>query len=731
MSVRFLSMVVVAGTLLAQPADRAAQVRSLNNEILLLHSQAQQGAANAALNSKAADVLSRRAAALEALAAEQPKLALQLAFSPDFLKDVTARFPASAALLEQHGSFEGLAEYLVLDDIDHRSAKALIRVLTSNGPLSVHFAANEPPNLKCSDRLRVDGVKVGTTVAAADGKVTAVAAAGTVCSPTGEQKAIVLMVTFPGVTAPALTQQSIYDIFFATSGRSLDRYWREASYGKTWATGAVYGWYTLDAVYSCDQYYAMRDAALRAADADVDFRQYNRIYIVFPPQGSGCNWSGLGTIGCSSLSTAGDGSFTSSVAWLAAGYMNSRDNGTYLTAHEGGHNLGLSHARSTDYGTQALGAVGSTGSKNEYGDNFSTMGYWNFGHYSVAHKLRLGWLTNTNVPTVQSSGTYSILPIETASAGVQGLRVQRGTGNNEWIWLEYRQPTGDYDSAIGSQVFGGALAHFENSSTGGYTDIIDYTPATDSWSDPALASATTWVDPYSNLTVAVQPAAGGALSVNLTYGSLPCVRANPTLTLSPANPTGYAGSNVSYAMSITNNDSAGCANSTFSIGSTLPSGWTTAFGQTAVTLMPGQKTSVTMTKTVPAGTAAAVYGVNASLQSANGSATGTANCTVAAQAAVAMTLSVPAGPFSARQNVGIYASVTSNGSALSGAPVRFSMLEPNGITNVKTVTTDSTGRAVWTYRVANNDPKGIYSVTATTTSGTQTISAGPNTFTVR
>ncbi|MDR3443437.1 MAG: BNR-4 repeat-containing protein [Legionella sp.] len=49
-----------------------------------------------------------------------------------------------------------------------------------------------------------------------------------------------------------------------------------------------------------------------------------------------------------------------------------------------------------------------------------------------------------------------------------------------------------------------------------------------------------------------------------------CVRANPTVTLSPSQVSGPAGGSVSLAVKVTNNDSAGCSNSTFNLTSTLP-----------------------------------------------------------------------------------------------------------------------------------------------------------------
>src|SRR5207245_1655837 len=144
------------------------------------------------------------------------------------------------------------------------------------------FADGEPYGLKSGDQLHVTGVRVGTQVAAYGGIITSSGTTSTaaMCTPIGQQKSVVLLVTFPGVPAPAIAPATGYQSFFGNTGRSVSEYWREASYGVTSAAGDVFGWYTLDANYTCDQSGSIRDAAIRAADADVDFRQYSRIFII-------------------------------------------------------------------------------------------------------------------------------------------------------------------------------------------------------------------------------------------------------------------------------------------------------------------------------------------------------------------------------------------------------------------------------------------------------------------
>src|SRR5436190_9941253 len=99
----------------------------------------------------------------------------------------------------------------------------------------------------------------------------------------------------------------------------------------------------------------MRAAAIAAADADIDFTKFSRVFIVFANPGS-CAWAGLGSLGCGSLSSA-EGTTQASTSWLLATYMGTADNGVKLASHEGGHNLSLHHASSRDFGAEAIGPL--------------------------------------------------------------------------------------------------------------------------------------------------------------------------------------------------------------------------------------------------------------------------------------------------------------------------------------------------------------------------------------
>lgn len=722
------AIVVLSSLPMIWAQGKSGEVRDLNNKVLQLHAQAQQAtpAQAAQVQSQAGVVLRQRAGALKALIVENPKAALGLAFAGDLLADLAERFPAAAGSLEERGTWSGVSEHIILDDPQRSVRAADIRIRTANGKLQIYATEGEPGCMS-GNTLTVDGVKVENVVAAGSTSVqnTQVAAAAS-CSTLGVQNTAVILVRFPTIDLPAsVTAATMWDTFFAPTGRSVNTYWSEASYGKASAAGNVFGPYTLDRTYTCDEYDLMRTAAIAKADADVNFQNYTRIFVVFPNPGS-CAWAGLGMLGCGSMTSA-DGTFQASTSWLRADQMGTRDNGVKLATHEGGHNLTLHHAASRDFGAEALGPVGAAGTLSEYGDPFNTMGSWNFGHYGAPHKAMIGWLNATNVLTTETNGSYSVQPLGTPAAGVQALKIRRGTGNNAWLWVEYRQPTGQYESTLSSQVFTGGLVHYADSTTGTRTHLLDYTTATASFSDAALVGS--WTDPYSNVTVAISGGGTSALSVTTNYGPVPCVAAAPSIAISPANPTVESGKTVSYTVSVTNADTGGCAARTYNLTSTLPDLMTTTFGQSVLTLTPGQAVNTTMTKSVPVGFTPGTYAVNATVGDATNSTTALANITVKAPPEpIAVTVTVSPATIALRSTAAVQATVTNRFGPVSGVAVTFRAVRTNGNTTTKSATTNSAGVAVWSYKPSQ---RGTFTISATATASGTSATSTPVTLIVQ
>ena len=656
MALAVLGASACSASALAQDASRADQVRDYNAQVLKLQAELRRSRAGVP-GAGTAEVLAIRAATLRTLMKTDPTAADKLAFPATVLEQLAASFPGQAASLEQRGRWEGEFEYTIEDGTDLKSHRNVYRLHRAGEVLEVQFAGGEPPGLTSGRKLGLSGVRSGRRMvatevelldAAMDGQATTSSTTAT-CGPTGPQNVVTVLVNLPSYKlASGMTHDFVRGVLLGNAhaptsqsspDRSVSDFWQQSSDGKTWidpVNTQVVGPVELTSDFNKDStgnaycdYYGLADAAIRAADGQVNFKQFTRVLFVMPGNGA-CSWAGVANVGCRSMSSPGDGSFTASSAWQKSGSMGSRGNGVQLTTHEMGHNLGLSHASSRDFGTEALGSVGAAGSLSEYGDPTSTMGSWNFGFYASSHAAnQLRWLSlGSNYVTVEAGGTYTIQNYEGRPAGVKALKVRRGTGNEAWLWIESRQSTGIYSSALSASLFTGALIHYQDSTTGGKSHLLDFTPATSSFADAALQLGQTWTDPYSNVSVTVTGVTPSALTVAVNYGAVPCVAGAPTVTASPTGTSTEYGSNATFNVTVKNNDSGSCASQAVTLGATAPSGWSQAFGSGSFTLAPGQSATTTLLLGVPAPYALGTYEVTASASARSGSASARQNVTV-------------------------------------------------------------------------------------------------------
>lgn len=669
-----LLLASVSATYGQESAD-SALVRRLNGELLnyekTFRSLPPQAAEAAKAQAEAAGA--QRRGVLLRLMRSNPAEALRAALPESAAAQLRETFPSLAALIEMTGSFTGMLEHSIADRMDARTAESRYLLKTGGTELQIYFASAAASRLRSGQLVEAKGVSLSGEVAAQDGTVlSSTAAAGLTCSTTGPQKILVLLVNFASAALPtSVTPDLVRGILLgnayastaSTPDWSVSDFWQQNSDGQLSVDAAgstVYGPITLATNYATCDYDAIRREAMAAADPFVNYQNYSRVMVVFPNTGV-CSWAGLGTVGCTSYATA-DGTNTTSMAWLRADQMASRSAGVRLFTHELGHNLGLHHASSRAYTSEALGALGAAGTLDEYGDRFSTMGFWNFGFYSAQHATnQLGWLTTSavsgmpNVQVVETSGTYTIQNYEARPAGMKGLRVRRGTGNNAWLWIEARRNTGIYDSQIGSQVFSGALIHYEDSTTGARTHLPDFTPGSASgFTDPALVLGSSWTDPYSNLRLSVTGSTATSLTVQVDYGALPCVRGVPVVTLSPSSLAVAQGSSGSFTVAVRNGDSAGCPAAAFDLRASLPdAAWTYALGSATLTINPGQSASTTYRVTPPATVSAGSF---------------LAGITAVHSAAPTMTGSASAGVTVTVPNYALVVSVTNGGSVQATPP---------------------------------------------------------------
>jgi len=127
-----------------------------------------------------------------------------------------------------------------------------------------------------------------------------------------------------------------------------------------------------------------------------------------------------------------------------------------------------------------------------------------------------------------------------------------------------------------------------------------------------------------------------------------CTRAAPTLTLAGPTNAVAAGTTNSYAVSVKNNDSSACSNTTFALAGSVPSGWTGTLSAPSVALAPGASGSATLAVTSSADAVAGSNAIGVGASSTVGSVhTGNASSTyavlppVCTRAAPTLTLTGP------------------------------------------------------------------------------------------
>ena len=653
---------LASGIAFAQEADQSA-LRTLNHSVLRHYEQARGAPAGQLpdLRKQAIADIRQREAALSSLIATDPDAALGMAFSDDLAAELRASFPESARHFERRRTWTGTVESAVEDNPESAGSHTVHRLKTDRRTLLLY--SGNAGQIAYSGPITVTGLEVNGKVAVTsfNSSLTVAAAATTAINGvTGQQSVLTILINLPAYTLPSgVEAEYIKGVLYGnawstkqnTPNFSVDDFWQQNSDGATsapFSAGKVAGPYLLSSNFNTDatgasfcDYISMKNAAIAAADADVNFLLYNRVVIVMPNNGA-CTWSGVSGIGYWSA-TSLDGTFSASFTWLRADQLSTRTAGVQLATHELGHGMGLNHAKTREYPgppRQPLGAIGAAGTLNEYGDAFSAMGT-GLGFYSAQHAQEvLGWLAPLNYTQVSTTGTYAVTAWETrpATGVVKALRVLRDAASNSWLWIEYRTNSGIYDATLNSQVWSGALIHYEDASTGAYTGVLDFTSATSSFLDPALAVGQTWSDPYSSLSITATSIAGGVLNLSIGFGAAACTPANPTVTLSPVNPTVNPGGTTSFTVAVTNKNSSGCPVSTYSLTAAQPAGFSGTFSATALTLAGGAAGSATLTEIAGAATGTFALSVTAS-DTATGSTAfgkGSANITVAAVCSAAI-----------------------------------------------------------------------------------------------
>jgi M6 family metalloprotease-like protein len=431
----------------------------------------------------------------------------------------------------------------------------------------------------------------------------------------GEQKTLVLLVNYQDDLSEPVTVAQLQNAVFTQT----DSFFRENSYGQTFLTGEVHGWFTLPITKGSVDPFAEAELAEQAATAaGVDVTRFGRIviYETSGPNSATGGFAGLGTVG-------GNPSYS----WLTGVPA------VALIAHELGHNFGLMHANRFECGAGI--AVSATCPVVEYGDPYDTMGQsfttngFASPHFNAYHKDKLGWLDNGVSPPitfVATSGSFTIGTMSMPADGApKGLRILRSTnattGEETYLYVEHRARVG-FDATLqngrnaSNQIVplafeDGVILHLGQSQNRDTSRLIDTSPTDASTQtagadmiDVAVHVGQTFTDPQTGIQIGVTQATSDRATVTVSLSSTPppCVRAAPLVSFAPTSQTTAAGTAVSFAATITNLDSVGCAARTFNVAAAAPAPLTLDPLPATLTLNPASSSTLTARVTVPAGT---------------------------------------------------------------------------------------------------------------------------------
>jgi len=166
-----------------------------------------------------------------------------------------------------------------------------------------------------------------------------------------------------------------------------------------------------------------------------------------------------------------------------------------------------------------------------------------------------------------------------------------------------------------------------------------------------------------------------AATASGTYvlNTLPCVNANPTVTLSPAqNPSVQPGTTVTYVIAVKNNDNSSCNSSTFRLSDSVPTGWTATLGvsSSSLTIAAGAQASTSLNVTSPATATGGSYNLS-------GSALNTTYASSNYSGTASATYVVAGGSTCTHSNPTVTMSPAQSASVAAGTPVNFLVVVKN------------------------------------------------------
>jgi M6 family metalloprotease-like protein len=330
----------------------------------------------------------------------------------------------------------------------------------------------------------------------------------------GSRKYLTILCKFSGNSNEPGSNAS-YDAFFMGASMSVASYWGEVSENRLNFTGSqVVGWLTLP--HDSSYYFPigatdadltkLADDCTAAADAQVNFTQFDGVIVQFNGSLGCCGWGGSRTLSL-------DGQTKSyGFVWLPPhGYP---PRGVGFVSHEVGHSLGLPHSGGP-YGRTYDSKWDVMSSAHAYLDAATQK---SFGATTVAyHKLLLEWIpaSRTFVPTAPVSSVIIERLTQSGPSNFQTAIVPiRGTA--DYYTIESRRRIG-YDAML--PLEGVIIHHVKPTGREEPAWVVDADGDGDPNDDGAVwVPGETYVDVPNQISITVDSLIGSAYKVTIRFG---------------------------------------------------------------------------------------------------------------------------------------------------------------------------------------------------------------------
>lgn len=332
-------------------------------------------------------------------------------------------------------------------------------------------------------------------------------------------------------------------------------YFLTQSYNKVELVGDVFGWITLDRNSTDEQLCAtsIEDLTPYIELNSIVLSEYDLVFIY-----NDCNYEVKN--GFFNGETAQVRFFNDNYQYDFNEYLPTKFD--KIAVHEIGHSLGFPHANGLDCGNRPYPIPGHFCTEIEYGNHFDPMGRGYIkDHFSGAFKLLANWLKEENLLSIEESGVYTLLPLDSLSIAESGK-----------YYAEIRNTFGDLIYSVEYRSDSGGLLIAKEG-----TKMIDVVPTNSDWDYDVEESMVTedniFLDEYSGITIGpiISNDFKKAISFNVSIEDTNCSPVVPEIVFDSENDTSMSvkalnqGYQYEFKYVISNNNSLFCPKHLFEL----------------------------------------------------------------------------------------------------------------------------------------------------------------------